>query len=50
LQLLALGWRFLIALLSHALGLSYEIGAFVAGVALTRSPISYFLSEQLKQD
>lgn len=47
-QLLALGWCLLIALLSHAAGLSYEIGAFIAGVALARSPISYFLSEQLK--
>ncbi|MFA7256323.1 MAG: cation:proton antiporter [Kiritimatiellales bacterium] len=48
LQLLALGWCLLIALFSHALGLSYEIGAFIAGVALARSPLSYFLSEQLK--
>ena len=48
LQLLALGWCLLIALLSRAVGLSYEIGAFIAGVALARSPISYFLSEQLK--
>lgn len=48
LQLLALGWCLLIALLSHALGLSYEIGAFIAGVALARSPLSYFLSEQLR--
>lgn len=48
LQLLALGWCLLIAQLAHALGLSYEIGAFIAGVALARSPISYFLSEQLK--
>lgn len=48
LQLLAFGWCLLIALLSHAAGLSYEIGAFIAGVALARSPVSYFLSEQLK--
>ena len=48
LQLLAFGWCLQIALLSHALGLSYEIGAFIAGVALARSPLSYFLSEQLK--
>ncbi len=48
LQLLALGWCLLIALLSHTIGLSYEIGAFIAGVALARSPLSYFLSEQLK--
>jgi Kef-type K+ transport system membrane component KefB len=48
LQLLALGWCLLLALLAQGLGLSYEIGAFIAGVALARSPLSYFLSEQLK--
>jgi Kef-type K+ transport system membrane component KefB len=48
LQLLALAWCLLIPLLSHTIGLSYEIGAFVAGVALARSPLSFFLSEQLK--
>ncbi len=48
LQLLALGWCLLLALLSNQIGLSHEIGAFIAGVALARSPAAYFLSEQLK--
>ncbi len=48
LQLLALGWCLALALLSHAIGLSHEIGAFIAGVALARSPLAFFLSEQLK--
>jgi len=48
LQLLALGWCLLLALLAKHIGLSHEIGAFIAGVALARSPLSFFLSEQLK--
>jgi len=48
LQLLALGWCLLLALISDKIGLSHEIGAFVAGVALARSPLAFFLSEQLK--
>ena len=48
LQLLALGWCLVLALLAKQIGLSHEIGAFIAGVALARSPVAYFLSEQLK--
>ena len=48
LQLLALGWCLLLALLAKQIGLSHEIGAFIAGVALARSPLAFFLSEQLK--
>lgn len=48
LQLLAISWCLGIALAAEHLGLSYEIGAFIAGVALARSPLSFFLSEQLK--
>lgn len=48
LNLLALGWCLGIAVLAELLGLSHEIGAFIAGVALSRSPLSYFLSEGLK--
>jgi len=48
LQLLSLGWCLGIAVAAEHLGLSYEIGAFIAGVALARSPLSYFLSEDLK--
>jgi Kef-type K+ transport system membrane component KefB len=46
--LLALAWCLGNAALWEHLGLSHEVGAFVAGVALARSPISLFLSEGLK--
>jgi Kef-type K+ transport system membrane component KefB len=34
----ALGWCFLVVLAAHALGLSLEIGAFLAGLALAQLP------------
>jgi Kef-type K+ transport system membrane component KefB len=46
--LLAVGWCLGIAELSDWLGLSAEIGAFVAGIALATSPIARFISESLK--
>lgn len=46
--LVAIGWCLGFAELAHALGLSYEIGAFIAGVAVARNPISFFISENLK--
>lgn len=46
--LLAIGWCLGVAQLAHALGLSLEIGAFIAGVVLATSPIAQFLAEQLK--
>ncbi len=46
--LLAIGWCLAIAELASHIGLSHEIGAFVAGVALATSPIAYFISESLK--
>ena len=46
--LTAVGWCLGMALLAHALGLSYEIGAFVAGVALATSIIATFIAESLK--
>jgi len=48
LHLLSLGWCLGTAVIAEHIGLSYEIGAFIAGVALARSPLSYFLSESLK--
>ena len=33
---------------AHALGLSHEMGAFVAGVALAANPVATFIAEQLK--
>lgn len=46
--LLALGWCLGVATLAHVLGLSFEIGAFVAGVALAISPISQYIAESLR--
>ena len=46
--LVAVGWCLGIAQLGHAMGLSYEMGAFTAGVALATSPIATFIAESLK--
>lgn len=46
--LMAIGWCLGFAELAAAMGLSHEIGAFVAGVALATSPISLFIGENLK--
>jgi len=46
--LVAVGWCLGIAQLGHTMGLSYEMGAFIAGVALATSPIATFIAESLK--
>ena len=46
--LLALGWGMLGAGAAKALGLSYEMGAFVAGVAFASSPVAMVVAENLK--
>ena len=46
--LVAIGWCLALAQLADALGISYEIGAFIAGVSLAASPISQFIAESLK--
>jgi Kef-type K+ transport system membrane component KefB len=46
--LLAIGWCLGMAALSEAVGLSAEIGAFIAGVAVATEPISRFIAESLK--
>jgi Kef-type K+ transport system membrane component KefB len=46
--LLALGWCLGMAELSEALGLSAEIGAFIAGISLATSPISQYIAINLK--
>jgi Kef-type K+ transport system membrane component KefB len=46
--LLAIGWCLGVAQLAHAIGLSYEIGAFVAGVAIATNPISRFIADSLR--
>lgn len=46
--LLSIGWCLGMSMLADKLGLSADIGAFVAGVALAASPISLFIAESLK--
>ncbi|MBC8210227.1 MAG: cation:proton antiporter [Gammaproteobacteria bacterium] len=46
--LLAIGWCLGVAEAAEFFGLSYEIGAFIAGVSLARSPIALFIAESLK--
>lgn len=46
--ILSIGWCWCMAELSHMLGLSEEIGAFIAGVSLASHPISSYIVESLK--
>ena len=46
--LLAIGWCLTIAQLAHNLGLSYEVGGFIAGVSLATSPIAQYIATHLK--
>jgi Kef-type K+ transport system membrane component KefB len=46
--LLSIGWCLGLSVLAHHVGLSEDIGAFVAGVALASSPISLYIAESLK--
>lgn len=46
--LLSIGWCLGLSMLAQKIGLSEDIGAFVAGVALAASPISLFIAESLK--
>lgn len=46
--LLAIGWCLGIASVSHALHLSWEIGAFVAGVSLANSPVAQYIAGSLR--
>ena len=46
--LLSIGWCLGLSILAKKMGLSEDIGAFVAGVALAASPISLFIAESLK--
>lgn len=46
--LLAIGWCLAMTQLASTLGLSSEIGAFIAGVALAASPVSVYIAESLK--
>ncbi|TAK72886.1 MAG: cation:proton antiporter [Gammaproteobacteria bacterium] len=46
--ILSIGWCLCMAQLSHFFGLSEEIGAFIAGVALASNPIAFYIAESLK--
>ncbi len=46
--LLAIGWCLGLAEAAHALGLSAEIGAFIAGITIATSPISQYIAVNLK--
>jgi len=46
--LLAIGWCLGIANLANMAGLSFEIGAFIAGVSLATSPIAPYIAESLR--
>jgi Kef-type K+ transport system membrane component KefB len=46
--LTAIGWCLGIAQLADLMGLSYEIGAFIAGVSLATNPIALFIAESFK--
>jgi len=46
--LLAIGWCFGVAELAELLGLSREIGAFLAGISIATSPIAQYIALNLK--
>lgn len=46
--LIAIGWCLGMAELGGVLGLSHEIGAFIAGVAMASSPIALYIAESLR--
>jgi Kef-type K+ transport system membrane component KefB len=46
--LLTIGWCLGLAQLAESMGLSYEIGAFAAGVAIATSPMALHISESFK--
>ena len=46
--LTSIGWCLGMAQLAKTMGLSYEIGAFIAGVSLAANPIALFISERFK--
>jgi Kef-type K+ transport system membrane component KefB len=46
--LAAIGWCLAVASAAKSIGLSLEIGAFVAGVAMATSPIAQYIAENLR--
>ena len=46
--MLAIGWCLGLAEAAHQVGLSAEIGAFIAGISIATSPISQYIAVNLK--
>jgi Kef-type K+ transport system membrane component KefB len=46
--LIAIGWCLGLSELASAVGLSHEIGAFIAGVSIATSPIALYIANHLK--
>ena len=46
--ILSIGWCLLVAEIAYKVGLSAEVGAFIAGVALAEHPIAQYIAESLK--
>ena len=46
--IVSIGWCLFMAEFSHSMGLSSEIGGFIAGIALASHPISAYIAESLK--
>lgn len=46
--ILSIGWCLCMAQLADFMGLSDEVGAFIAGVAFATNPISFYIAESLK--
>lgn len=46
--IVSIGWCLLVAEIAHLAGLSTEVGAFIAGVALAENSISQYIAESLK--
>ncbi len=46
--IVSIAWCLSLAQLSHVMGLTEEIGAFIAGVVLASNPISLYVAENLK--
>lgn len=46
--LVAVGWCLGMAQLAQSMGLTYEIGAFIAGVSIAVGPIALFIAENLR--
>lgn len=46
--LLAIAWCLSMAELANFMGLSFEIGAFIAGITIAAGPIAFYIAENLK--